>query len=145
MNTRHTKRLHILSRWHSTLFLVLLLFLIGPNIAAAQWLLIPMDIGAQTNHLKAYGLTYWALEVPREYRCYWWLNYRGGAFVLPDSSDVRIRAALMGVSFEAMDDATYSSIKASVLQGSNMDEILLEKAPKIAVYAPSEASPYRDP
>ena len=119
-------------------------FIIG-NIATAQWLLIPMEQGRQTNHLKAYGLTYWALEAPREYRCYWWLNYRGGAFVLPDSQDVRVRAVLMGVRFEAMSDADYTGIKQTVLEGSNMDEILLEKAPKIAVYAPSEASPYRDP
>ena len=49
----------------------LFLFLTVVNVAAAQWLLIPMDMGKQTNHLKAYGLTYWALEVPREYRCFW--------------------------------------------------------------------------
>ncbi len=125
--------------------LVIFFFFLVGNIATAQWLLIPMESGKQTNHLKAYGLTYWALEVPREYRCYWWLNYRGGAFVLPDSQDVRVRAALMGVRFEPMSDADYTNIKNSVLEGSNMDEILLEKAPKIAVYAPSEASPYRDP
>ena len=125
-------------------FAIFFFFIVG-NIATAQWLLIPMEQGKQTNHLKAYGLTYWALEVPREYRCYWWLNYRGGAFVLPDSQDVRVRAALMGVRFEAMNDADYAGIKQTVLEGSNMDEILLEKAPKIAVYAPSEASPYRDP
>ena len=125
--------------------LAIFFFFIVSNFATAQWLLIPMEHGKQTNHLKAYGLTYWALEVPREYRCYWWLNYRGGAFVLPDSQDVRVRAALMGVRFEAMSDADYTAIKESVLEGSNMDEILLEKAPKIAVYAPSEASPYRDP
>ena len=125
--------------------LAIFFFFIVGNIATAQWLLIPMEQGKQTNHLKAYGLTYWALEVPREYRCYWWLNYRGGAFVLPDSQDVRVRAALMGVRFEAMNDADYAGIKQTVLEGSNMDEILLEKAPKIAVYAPSEASPYRDP
>ena len=145
MKVFHTKRIHIVSRSLSALLRILILLLIGVNTAAAQWLLIPMDLGRQTNHLKAYGLTYWALEVPREYRCYWWLNYRGGAFVLPDSPDVQMRAALMGVRFEQMDNATYSSIKESVLQGSNMDEILLEKAPKIAVYAPSAASPYRDP
>ena len=141
MKMYRIKRIQIVS----LLLPILILLVIGVNVAAAQWLLIPMDLGAQTNHLKAYGLTYWALEVPREYRCYWWLNYRGGAFVLPDSPDVRIQAALMGVRFEPTDNATYSSIKESVLQGSNMDEILLEKAPKIAVYAPSEASPYRDP
>ena len=44
-----------------------------------------------------------------------------------------------------MSNAEYTEIKNSVLEGSNMDEILLEKAPKIAVYAPPEASAYRDP
>lgn len=125
--------------------LIVCLFLIGVQTASAQWLLIPMEQGAQSNHLKAYGLTYWALEVPREYRCYWWLNYRGGAFVLPDSQDVRVRAHEMGVRFEPMRHDEYNSYKASILAANNMDEILLEKAPKIAVYAPSEESPYRDP
>ena len=138
---RHFPRVRSFSRFVLAIFFF---FIIG-NIATAQWLLIPMEQGKQTNHLKAYGLTYWALEAPREYRCYWWLNYRGGAFVLPDSQDVRVRAVLMGVRFEAMSDADYAGIKQTVLEGSNMDEILLEKAPKIAVYAPSEASPYRDP
>ena len=130
---------------HIVRFSILIVSFIAVNAVSAQWLLIPMEQGKQTNHLKAYGLTYWALEAPREYRCYWWLNYRGGAFVLPDSQDVRVRAVLMGVRFEPMSDADYTGIKQTVLEGSNMDEILLEKAPKIAVYAPSEASPYRDP
>ena len=95
------KRIQIVDRGLGLLLPILILLLIGVNAAAAQWLLIPMDLGTQTNHLKAYGLTFWALEVPREYRCYWWLNYRGGAFVLPDSPDVRMRAALMGVRFRA--------------------------------------------
>lgn len=120
-------------------------FFLLVNTVAAQWLIVPMERGAQTNHLKAYGLTYWALEAPREYRCYWWLNYRGGAFVLPDAQNVRVRAALMDVRFEPMSLAEYNTIKDTVLQSNNMDEILLEKAPKIAVYAPSENSPYRDP
>ena len=145
MKTFQTKFIHIVGRGLGISLLLLILFFMGINTAAAQWLLIPMELGAQTNHLKAYGLTYWALEVPREYRCFWWLNYRGGAFMLPDSPDVRLQAALMGVRFEPMNNATYSSIKETVLRGNNMDEILLEKAPKIAVYAPSEASPYRDP
>ena len=52
------------SKIHHATLLILLLFLIGTNIAAAQWLLIPMDIGAQTNHLKAYGLTYLGIGGP---------------------------------------------------------------------------------
>lgn len=99
----------------------------------------------QTNHLKAYGLTYWALEVPREYTCFWWLNYRGGSFVLPNVQNVQIRAVQMGVTVETMSGAEYQSIKDTVIQSGNMDEILLEKAPKIAVYAPPENSPYQDP
>ena len=114
------------------------------STASAQYLLVPME-QTQTNHLKAYGLTYWALEVPREYQCYWWLNYRGGAFVLPDGADVRLRAAQMSVSFEPMSGVEYRTIKETIIDTSNMDEILLEKAPKIAVYAPPQASPYRDP
>lgn len=114
------------------------------STASAQYLLVPME-QKQTNHLKAYGLTYWALQVPREYQCYWWLNYRGGSFVIPDAPDVRVRAAQMGVTIEQMSDVEYRTIKETVIETSNMDEILLEKAPKIAVYAPSEDSPYRDP
>ncbi len=121
------------------LFLMMIL-----STASAQYLLVPME-QTQTNHLKAYGLTYWALEVPREYQCYWWLNYRGGAFVVPDSPDVRIRAAQMGVSYEQMSAAEYQTIKETVIATSNMDEILLEKAPKIAVYAPPEDTLYKDP
>ena len=54
------------------------------STASAQYLLVPME-QTQTNHLKAYGLIYWGLEVPREYQCFWWLNYRGGSFVIPDA------------------------------------------------------------
>ena len=46
--------------------LIFMLVLIA-NTGLAQWLLVPMD-QVQTNHLKAYGLTYWTLETPREYK-----------------------------------------------------------------------------
>jgi hypothetical protein len=35
--------------------------------ALGAGLLIPMD-GTQSNHLKAYGVTYWALQAPRVYK-----------------------------------------------------------------------------
>ena len=123
---------------------ILFLLLLPLSIASAQYLLVPME-QTQTNHLKAYGLTYWALEAPREYRCYWWLNYRGGAFVVPDAPDVRSRAADMGVAYEQLPVAEYQTLKETVIATNNMDEILLEKAPKIAVYAPPEDTLYRDP
>ena len=123
--------------------LSLLLFLMMVSSVYPQWLLVPMD-NTQVNHLKAYGLTYWTLEVPREYDAKWFLNYRGGSFLLNDSPDVQLKAQTMGVSFQPISTAEYGAIQAE-MDNSNMDEILLEKAPKIAVYAPSEDSPYRDP
>ena len=134
--------MNILKRYKLTAAILLHMLIL--STASAQYLLVPME-ETQTNHLKAYGLTYWALEVPREYQCYWWLNYRGGAFVVPDSPDVKARAAQMRVSYEQMSVAEYQTIKETIIATSNMDEILLEKAPKIAVYAPPEDTLYRDP
>ena len=45
-------------------------------------LLIPMDED-QNDHLKAYGITYWALA--QGYTGDWLLNYRGGSFAFPDN------------------------------------------------------------
>ena len=125
-----------------TLCLACLLFAAVSDVSA-QWLLVPMD-QTQTNHLKAYGLTYWTLEAPREYDAKWLLNYRGGSFILLDAADVRTKARAMGVSFQPITDAEYGQIRAE-MDNNNMDEILLEKAPKVAVYAPPKDTPYRDP
>ena len=76
-----------------------LLLLLCALPAQAQHLLAPMD-QAQTDHLRAYGLTYWCLQAPRGYECEWLLNYRGGAFVLPDLPDVRARAKALNVTLE---------------------------------------------
>jgi hypothetical protein len=108
--------------------------------AHAQRILIPMDDG-QTNHLKAYGLTYNAMKtgVPAE----WLLNYRGGAFLLPDAPEIRRRAALDGISTEPVNDAQLASIRKE-MAGGNMESVPLEKAPRIAVYTPPEAAPWDD-
>lgn len=121
-------------------FLILLIF--SPFLVA-QWIIVPMD-ESQTNHLKAYGLTYWTLEAPREYSAKWLLNYRGGAFLLLDAPDVRKQSYEMGVNFELLSNVDYITIQTEI-ENSNMDEISLEKAPKIAVYRPHDDSPYRDP
>ena len=44
---------------------------------------------AQTNHLKAYGLTFWVLE--QGGKAEWLLNYRGGSFLLPEADAHRAR------------------------------------------------------
>jgi len=106
----------------------------------AQRLLVPMD-EAQQNHLKAYGLTYQMLRLGRQGE--WLLNYRGGAFLLPDTPELRRRAALDGVTIEALDDGGVAAVR-SQMAGGNMDAVPLEKAPRIAVYSPPNAPPWDD-
>ena len=111
-----------------------------PAAAGAQHLLVPMD-DAQRNHLKAYGLMFNALKDGN--RGEWFLNYRGGAFLLPDATDIRKRAALEGVTVEPIDGSRLASIRAEVA-GGNMDAVALEKAPKIAIYTPPKSPPWDD-
>ena len=108
--------------------------------AGAPWLLVPMD-DAQTDHLKAYGLTFRALK--RGVRAEWFLNYRGGAFLLPSDAATARDAALAGVQVEPLEDEQLLGIRGQV-QGGNMDAVPLEKPPKVAVYAPPNAPPWDD-
>lgn len=108
--------------------------------ALAQHLLLPMDDG-QRNHLKAYGVTYQALKAGQ--KAEWFLNYRGGAFLLPDVPDLRKRAALDGVSVEPLSDADVASMRAEIA-GGNMDAVVLERSPKIAIYRPVDQPPWDD-
>lgn len=108
--------------------------------ARAQHLLLPMD-DAQRNHLKAYGVTYASLRDGRQAE--WLLNYRGGAFLLADSDSARRRAALAGVTTESLTDAALQGIRATIATG-NMDAVVLERAPRIAVYTPPSAQPWDD-
>jgi hypothetical protein len=119
-----------------------LLLLAAPLPAPAQALLVPMD-SSQTDHLRAYGLTYWCLQEPRLYECEWLLNYRCGAFVLPDRPDVRARAGEMAVSLCSVTAAELTKIHGQVQQ-ANMERIVLTKAPKVGVYVPPDAEPWDD-
>jgi hypothetical protein len=105
-----------------------------------QYLLVPMD-RSQSNHLKAYGLAFWTLE--RGGTAEWLLNYRAGTFVLPDRPDTRREAALRGVSADPATAGEVARIHAEI-EESNMERIILEKAPKIAVYTPGNANPWDD-
>ncbi|HEX6940118.1 MAG TPA: hypothetical protein VF158_11960 [Longimicrobiales bacterium] len=107
----------------------------------AQYLLVPMDATSQTDHLKAYGLTYWTLK--QGWTAEWLLNYRGGSFLLPDRPQVRREAALRGVAFEPADASRVAQIRAEIEQ-NNMETIILEKAPNIAVYTPPNTPPWDD-
>jgi hypothetical protein len=107
---------------------------------AAPWLLVPMD-DAQADHLKAYGLAFRLLE--RGGKAEWFLNYRGGGFLVPADGATSRDAALAGVTTEPLDDGRLVELRGEI-QNGNMDAVPLEKAPKVAVYAPPNAAPWDD-
>ncbi|NNT71763.1 asparagine synthetase B [Flavobacterium sp. IMCC34852] len=120
------------------IFFILLSFSVKAN-----FLLLPMDEVAQKNHLKAYGITYWALD--KQYKASWLLNYRGGSFLLPDVPEIRKECQIRGVSFEVVTDGEMQSILEEISSPSqNMETVVLEKAPKIAVYSPPGKQPWDD-
>ena len=109
----------------------------------ASYILIPMDVESQENHLKAYGVTYWTLE--RELKVNWLLNYRGGSFLLPDADIIRRECQIRGVSFEVLSDMEASQILDEISSPAvNQETVVLEKAPKIAVYTPYGKQPWDD-
>ncbi len=105
-----------------------------------SYILVPMD-EIQTDHLKAYGLAYWA--VSQGIRVRWILNYRGGSFLLDYNKEALAKASEMGVFVEVIGENDLSEIK-EIVERSNMDIVELEKAPKIAVYAPPYNEPWDD-
>lgn len=123
------------------LFLLLTLF-IGVQ-SWANFILIPMDYDTQKNHLKAYGITYWSLE--RDTKVQWLLNYRGGSFLIPASEKLERECKIRGVSFEKISTNEATSILESIQSPSqNQEAVMLEKAPKIAVYTPQGNEPWDD-
>jgi len=107
---------------------------------SGQWVLIPMD-RQQENHLKAYGVTYRALM--RGEQGEWLLNYRGGAFLLPDTDVLRRESALEGVTFVPIAVVKVEAIRAEIA-AANMESVPLDKAPKIAVYTSPNTEPWDD-
>ncbi len=123
-------------------FVLLFFAVLLAKIVLATYLLIPMD-EKQTNHLKAYGITYWVLQNGIEAQ--WLLNYRGGSFLFKFYPEIENECIIRGVSYEVISDAQANSILAYIADPEvNMDAIKLEKAPKIAVYAPKTYQPWDD-
>ncbi len=111
--------------------------------AKASFILLPMDETTQQNHLKAYGITYWCID--KKYKASWLLNYRGGSFLLADAPEIRKECQIRGVSFEVLSDAEANQILLEIASPSqNMEAVVLEKAPKIAVYTPKGKQPWDD-
>jgi len=117
-------------------------FLFCSSLLAQTKILIFMDL-EQTDHLKAYGLTFHALQ--KEVKADWLLNYRGGSFLLDYSDEIANECRLENVSFSSLSLSEAAQIYSEVQSDeNNMDVIRLEKAPKIAVYAPPGFQPWDD-
>ncbi len=123
-----------------SLFLTALLLLVSVQTAKADGLFIPMDL-SQTDHLRAYGITYNAIEAGA--KAEWLLNYRGGSFLIEYHRDIERVCRLKGVRIERISDGEAGRIYAEVEQ-ANMEVIRLEKAPKIAIYSPPDTEPWDD-
>jgi hypothetical protein len=119
----------------------ILLIAISANSFASS-LLIPMD-ETQKDHLKAYGIAYWALQ--HELEIHWLLNYRGGSFMIPASKTLTKECDIRGITYEIIGDAAASNILTEIANPEmNQDAVKLEKAPKIAVYSPPGKQPWDD-
>lgn len=117
--------------------LTIALFLAVP---ASGKLLIYMDL-VQTDHLKAYGVAYWALQ--RGWGVEWLLNYRSGSFMMNSSPEVERLCKLRGVSYRILSGQEVLGVYQTIHE-SNMEVILLEKAPEVAVYVPALNEPWDD-
>ena len=122
--------------------LLTIYFLLSGFVLAQSKILIYMDL-QQTDHLKAYGITFNALQSGST--ADWLLNYRGGSFMLDYSNELALKCRIKGVSFQPLSQQEVVQIYAVVQsEEQNMDVVRLEKAPNIAVYVPPNFKPWDD-
>lgn len=108
--------------------------------ASAQKILIYMDL-RQTDHLKAYGVAFWTLD--HSINVEWLLNYRGGSFLIDYHTEIERELRLRGVAYAIVGGGEVAQVYAEI-EGNNMEVVLLEKAPAIAVYTPPNKQVWDD-
>ena len=99
-----------------------------------------MDL-TQKDHLKAYGVAYHVLT--ERVNVEWLLNYRGGSFLIDQFPFIIQECRIRGVTFKPIDGNTVLSIYGEI-EKNNMEIVLLEKAPNIAIYSPPNKQPWDD-
>ncbi len=125
------------------IFAVLLILLGCQQTCLAAKLYIPMSADNQTEHLKAYGIAFVALQSGLSVD--WLLNYDGGAFAMDQNDAVERICKLRNVKYRIIADAQYAGIVSEIANPDfNGDLIRLEKPPKIAVYTPHSKLPWDD-
>ena len=110
------------------------------SLTFSQKILIPMD-NVQSDHLKSYGVAFWTLK--QGINVEWLLNYRGGSFLIDNYSIIEKECKLRGIYYEFVNASVLGGIFGEI-EENNMDIVLLEKKPKIAVYAPPGSQPWDD-
>ena len=112
------------------------------NNTYASYIMIKMN-ESQKNHLKAYGIAYYALE--KEIKVDWLLNYEGGSFLIDYLNSIENECNIRGVSYDVIPKAKANQILTSISSPQvNQDVVRLDKAPKIAIYSPSNKQPWDD-
>ena len=123
--------------------IIILLFLFVSSSISASFIYVPMNDDNQTNHLKAYGIVYYSLEVGLKAK--WLLNYDGGAFLIENNKVIENECNIRGVTYQVISDAKAQLILEDISSPSkNQEAVSLEKAPKIAVYSPKDKMPWDD-
>ena len=123
--------------------LSILAFLCMSNAIWASFIYVPMSNDNQKNHLKAYGIVYFSLEVGLKSK--WLLNYDGGAFLIENNKIIENECKIRGISYQIISAAKAQLILQEISSpSSNQDAVTLEKAPKIAVYSPKDKMPWDD-
>jgi len=125
---------------HKLITKILLSLIIAFGSASAQVLFIPMDF-AQTDHLKAYGIAFRALEIGINVE--WLLNYRAGSFAMETNPELENLCIMRGVYAENITTEKLSEIYQTI-NSENMERVILEKVPAIAVYSPNNVEPWDD-
>ena len=98
---------------------------------------------SQSNHLKAYGIAYYAIE--RGVKVDWLLNYQGGSFMIKYHNKIENECNIRGISFDIIANIQSTKILQSIASPSvNQDVVRLDKAPKIAIYSPKSKQPWDD-
>jgi hypothetical protein len=121
---------------------IITIVLFSTFLAKANHILIVMD-DTQKNHLKSYGIAYYALE--KDIEVSWLLNYMGGSFMMNYNDSVEKECIIRGITYEIIADTKAAAIITEISDAAvNMDEVKLQKAPKIAVYSPADKQPWDD-
>ena len=123
-------------------FLIFITLLFISLQSFGSYILIPMD-KVQKNHLKSYGIAFWVLE--QEIEVSWLLNYRGGSFMFKHHPLLEGECVVRGITYQIIADVQAQAILLEISEPAvNMDEMRLQKAPRIAVYTPKSKLPWDD-